>query len=154
MTRLRSKALVAVLALALVGAQAVCACLSPGAAERACHAVGRVEVADTPAPADPHACCKHGSDDPSDPSPSPAPAVPAGDPCGHCNLLHPAQRVAPEEPAKAVSPFDRAGIALASADFLPAQRPVLAPVSARLADDVPIPPLLRDLFHCHCLLTI
>jgi hypothetical protein len=132
-TRAWSKFVSLVLVLLLGGAAHACACvgMKPVAA-----------VAQAPVDADPHACCK-------DPAPAPEKS-PAKDPCENCNLRHapamnvPDRNVAPPAPELlAILPFD-----------IESDLPIAAASLERAAnEDVPIPPLLSDLFHLGCQLT-
>lgn len=92
---------------------------------------------------DPHACCKPEAE-------AQKPAKPADDPCKTCNAAHPPTLVAPEKTAKVVAP-DLAFVAT-FAIMLPSIQ--TADVSVQLNDDIPIPPLLRDLVHSSCQLTV
>ena len=99
-------------------------------------------VADPVAKVDPHACCK--------PERQQKPAKPADDPCKHCNAAHPPTLAAPEKVSKVVAP-DLAFAAIF--DVLPSSVQIID-VRVQLNDHVPIPPLLRDLVHSSCQLTV
>jgi hypothetical protein len=107
----------------------------------ACLCAGMTKPAAT-AKIDLHACCK--------PDGEQKPAKPADDPCKTCNAAHPPTLVAPEKTAKVVAP-DLAFVAT-FAIMLPGIQ--TSDVRVQLNDDVPIPPLLRDLVHSSCQLTV
>jgi hypothetical protein len=109
------------------------ACLCAGMTKPIATAVAKV---------DPHACCK--------PDGEQKPATPADDPCKTCHAAHPPTLIAPEKIAKVVAP-DLAFVAT-FAVMLPSIQ--TSDVRVQLNDDVPIPPLLRDLVHSSCQLTV
>jgi hypothetical protein len=99
-------------------------------------------IADPVAKVDPHACCK--------PDGEQKPAKPTQDPCKNCNAAHPPTLAAPEKASQTLAPDLTFA---ATFDVLP---PSIQTIDARvqLNDDVPIPPLLRDLVHSSCQLTV
>lgn len=115
-------------------------------AAHACMCAGMANAkAQVPTPADPHACCK--------PDAEKAPAAPASeDPCKNCTAQHPLTLTVPEKTSSASTP-DFAVVALSAIDLALVEALVELP-SRPGNDDVPIPPLLRDLFHSSCQLTV
>ena len=90
-----------------------------------------------------HACCK---------SEQPAPAAPAKDRCADCNLRNRQVTSLPDNQVTLVAP--QFAYVLASAPETHESHIVLARVAYDGARDVPIPPLLVDLYHSACLLTV
>lgn len=109
------------------------ACLCAGMTKSVTTAVAKV---------DPHACCRPGGDQ--------KPAKPAQDPCKNCNAAHPPTLAAPEKALKVVAP-DLAFVA--TFDVVPPSIQA-SDVRVQLNDHIPIPPLLRDLVHSSCQLTV
>jgi hypothetical protein len=99
-------------------------------------------VVDAVAKVDPHACCK--------PDGEQKPAKPSEDPCKNCNAAHPPTLVTPEKGSTLVAPV------LAFAAIFEVSLPIFQTTDVRVHsnDDVPIPPLLRDLVHSSCQLTV
>ena len=100
-------------------------------------------VADPVAEVDPHACCKPDGE-------KQTPVSPAEDPCKNCNAAHPPTLAVPET-ASTITPPALAFVAIFDVS-LPLVRTI--DVSLQSNDDVPIPPLLRDLVHTSCQLTV
>ena len=115
-------------------------------AAHACMCAGMGEPAAAPVSADPHACCKPQGAEP------PAAPTPDEDPCKSCNAQHPLTISVPEKTSNAPAP-DFAAVALFAIE-LPFTQAVVGPVACPGADHVPIPPLLRDLVHTSCQLTV
>jgi hypothetical protein len=129
---------------------AVLLSLTVAGAAHACLCIGGMPKAPgaeaAPAEADPHACCK-AKQRPNAPE-SPAP----NDPCRDCNLRNPLTLSVPEQGTMPPAP-ELAPVFLAGHDLADASGPHV-PDAYSAADDVPIPPLLRDLFHTSCRLTL
>jgi hypothetical protein len=124
-----------VLALATAGAQVVCACAMPGApkaepmVEKSCAGEGE--------------CCQ---------KKALAAEVPVQktDPCGQCNLKHRTDQAKPESASVVASPQLVIHVLAVPVLFTPGSDVAFAP--NRASEAVPLPPLLRDLFHVHSLL--
>jgi hypothetical protein len=129
-----SKLLAVLLAVMFTGAAHACLCAGMGNG-----------AAQATAETDPHACCK--------PDGEKVPATPASeDPCKNCNAQHRLTLTVPEKAGTAPA-LDFAFVTASTID--------LPSLEARTEfraypgnDDVPIPPLLRDLFHSSCQLTV
>ena len=116
-------------------------------AAHACVCAGMGEAAAAPVSADPHACCKPQGDQ--------APAAPTPDdedPCKNCNAQHPLTISVPEKASNAAAP-DFASAAFFAIE-LPLTQVFVGPAVCPGTHDVPIPPLLRDLVHTSCQLTV
>lgn len=115
-------------------------------AAHACMCARMGQKGAAPMPADPHACCKQAAPE--------APAVPASneDPCKNCNAQHPLTITVPEKATVAPAP-DFEVLALLPVD-LPLVKALMEIPERSDADHVPIPPLLRDLVHTSCQLTV
>jgi hypothetical protein len=114
-------------------------------AAHACMCAGMGEKAPAPVSADPHACCKTEGEN------TPAPAS-EEDPCEKCNAQHPLTITVPEKSATAPAP-DFSMVAPSAIDLQLVQSLVGLPAYPA-TDDVPVPPLLRDLVHTSCQLTV
>ena len=120
------------LAVTFTGAAHVCLCAGMGE-----------KAAASATSTDPHACCKQGDEQ--------APAAPADeDPCENCNAQHPLTITVPEKASVAPAPAVIALYALES----PFAQVFVGLANHPSTDDVPIPPLLRDLVHTSCQLTV
>ena len=115
-------------------------------AAHACMCAGMGEVAAAPVSADPHACCKPQGDQ--------APATPTPDegPCKNCNAQHPLTISVPEKASNAPAP-DFAAVVFFAIE-LPFIQAFAGPAAHTGTDHIPIPPLLRDLVHTSCQLTL
>jgi len=114
-------------------------------ATHACMCAGMGEVAAARMSADPHACCKRGGDQ------APARPLSGEDPCKNCNAQHPLAITVPGKVSTAPAPDLAGGL---SAIELPLAHILVAPVDHTSAENIPIPPLLRDLVHTSCQLTV
>jgi hypothetical protein len=127
-----SKLLAIMLSVVITGAAHICLC---------------AEMTEPTVPAaDPHACCNSADGKKTSPPPT------SEDPCKDCNLRHQQVANAPEKSLLVSGPdlllFSLSAIDLARCDAL-----IVQP-SHRVTDDMPIPPLLQDLYHTFCLLTL
>jgi hypothetical protein len=139
MMRAWPKLVALLLSVIFTGAAHACLCLGMD------HSANAV-AATAPDPADPHACCKTDA-------PDHVPAAPASsDPCHDCNARNAAPTAVPEKVASAPV-LHLAFAAAVTFDSRQLLSLVTRPASAA-ADDVPIPPLLRDLHHSSVQLTV
>lgn len=132
------KLLLVSLALATVAAQALCACPSGVQGETPVVEAKRSCRGE-------HECCV--KDKPAAPTRSEAPA---DDPCEKCNLVHRSDQIQPDRqdaPAAA-----QVTLALAPLPLLAVPRIPDRFARSPLAEGVPIPLLLRDLYHSNTLL--
>lgn len=113
-------------------------------AAHACMCAGMADTASQVSTStDPHACCK----------PDAEKAPPASeDPCKNCNAQHPQTLTVPEKAATAPT-LEFAVASLSAIDLVLVEALVEIP-SHPGNGDVPLPPLLRDLFHSSCQLTV
>ena len=135
MSRYFHKLFALTIALATAGAQVVCACPTPVSHQ-------------SPPPitqsctGEKDCCRKAVVSKPAEP--------PKQEPCEKCNLRHPTQQAMPDGHAGSSVPQ----LALSAID-IPLALPMLAEmpsVQPRLLESLPLPPLLKDLFHVHSLL--
>ena len=78
--------------------------------------------------------------------------APDEDPCKNCNAQHPLTISVPDKSSNAPAP-DFAAVALFAIE-LPLTQAFVGPTACPGTDHIPIPPLLRDLVHTSCQLTV
>lgn len=153
MNALAFKFVASVLAVVTVAAGRVCTCASMHtAAVATCAAT--VPATRGEQPRSDHGCCRK-THAPRPGDQHPQPVVPAeSDPCGHCDLENDAQGGLLD---RAAAPVPAGGHDLVAwVGLLQGNPPWDRPLPGAFRwkpDDVPRPPLLRDLFHTHCQLT-
>jgi len=119
-----------VLVIAFAAASHVCVCLATMAAPPSAAAT------------DEHACCRT----------SDAHQKPAQDPCESCPAKHSIDQVAPHRSLTALTTFITADFWTTPTVSAIAEVPL--PLALAVHDTIPPPPILHDLFHSACLLTI
>jgi hypothetical protein len=119
-----------VLVIAFAGASHVCVCLATMAASPSAAAT------------DEHACCRA----------SDASQKPAQDPCESCPAKQMLDQVAPERTLTYLA--TSLAVELWTAPTMLAIANVSSPLTLAVHDTIPPPPILQDLFHSACLLTV
>jgi hypothetical protein len=123
------------IALATAGAQVVCACPTPAVVHQAPPPISQTCAGEK------ECCRKTEASKPIEP--------PKQDPCNKCNLKHRTEQAMPDRQDGTFLPQ------LALCSFVPGPVIDFADISSNqppLLDTLPLPPLLRDLFHVHSLL--